>query len=59
VYEVNASGEETVLHSFTNTDGDGGLPYGDLVFDAAGDLYGTTSHGEAHDQESVFKLTLQ
>ena len=32
---------ETVLHSFGNgTDGD--VPYAGLIFDAAGNLYGTT-----------------
>jgi uncharacterized repeat protein (TIGR03803 family) len=48
VYELspgaNGVWEETVLHSFNNT-GDGFAPYGGVVIDAGGNLYGTTSHG--------------
>lgn len=40
---------ESVLYSFMNN-GDGGLPTGNLIFDGAGNLYGTTSVG------SVFQL---
>ena len=35
---------ETVLHSF-GSGTDGSQPYGELVFDAGGDLYGTTTGG--------------
>ena len=35
---------ETVLHSFDNG-ADGGLPYGGLVMDSAGNLYGATQAG--------------
>ncbi|HSZ61939.1 MAG TPA: choice-of-anchor tandem repeat GloVer-containing protein [Terriglobales bacterium] len=59
VYEVDTSGKETVLHSFTGVNGDGAYPYGDLVFDTAGDLYGIASRGGAHNQGTVFKLTHQ
>jgi uncharacterized repeat protein (TIGR03803 family) len=44
---------EKVLHSFNDDDGD--APYGSLIFDAAGNLYGTTSGG-ARAVGSVFKL---
>lgn len=48
---------ETVLHSFTGGK-DGGIPFGGLIFDAAGNLYGTTSVGGAYLYfGSVFKLT--
>jgi uncharacterized repeat protein (TIGR03803 family) len=41
VYKVDATGHETVLYSFTGA-ADGGSPAGGVVFDAAGNLYGTT-----------------
>jgi uncharacterized repeat protein (TIGR03803 family) len=45
VYEVSASGKETVLYSFSGTGGDGANPIAPLVRDAAGNLYGTTTYG--------------
>jgi uncharacterized repeat protein (TIGR03803 family) len=45
----------TVLYSFQGgTDGEG--PYGGVVRDAAGNLYGTTSYGGAFSNGTVFKL---
>lgn len=47
---------ETVLYRFTGG-ADGAIPqYGDLIFDSAGSLYGTTSGGNA-DFGSVYKLS--
>jgi uncharacterized repeat protein (TIGR03803 family) len=36
---------ETVLHNFSSGDGDGYEPYGGLVMDSNGNLYGTTAYG--------------
>jgi uncharacterized repeat protein (TIGR03803 family) len=36
---------------------DGLAPYGNIVFDTAGNLYGTTSGGGAYNEGTVFKLT--
>jgi uncharacterized repeat protein (TIGR03803 family) len=36
---------ETLLHSFQNDGKDGFYPYGTLIFDMNGNLYGTTSEG--------------
>lgn len=47
---------ETVLHSFNNNGSDGALPEAGLVFDPAGNLYGTTSAGGIHDYGTVFEL---
>jgi uncharacterized repeat protein (TIGR03803 family) len=47
---------ETLLHSFTGGP-DGSDPVGGLVFDSAGNLYGTASSGGAHGQGTVFKLS--
>jgi len=44
VYELDTSGKETVLYSFTGgSDGDG--PYSTLLRDSQGNLYGTTQGG--------------
>ena len=59
VFELAPSGNgqwtETILHDFTY---EGGYyPLGSLVFDAAGNLYGTTSGGGNSDFGTVFELT--
>ena len=46
---------EKVLHSFINTDGY--LPQAGLVFDTAGNLYGTTIEGGTYLAGTVFELT--
>lgn len=54
--EASAQGTETVLYSFTNGV-DGGYPLAGLIFDASGNLYGTTSTGGMYNQGAVFKLS--
>ena len=44
-----------MLYSFTGG-GDGGFPYGSLIRDSAGNLYGTTNGGGASGAGVVFKL---
>jgi len=44
VFKVDASGNETVVHSF-GQGRDGRTPYGGLVIDAAGHLFGATNAG--------------
>lgn len=44
VFELNTAGKETILYNFTGG-ADGGFPYGGLVRNSAGNLYGTTSAG--------------
>lgn len=46
----------SVLYSFTGF-GDGGFPQGGLIFDGAGNLYGTTGSGGAHGWGTVFELS--
>jgi uncharacterized repeat protein (TIGR03803 family) len=48
--------KETVLYNFTGAP-DGSTPVGDLILDASGNLYGTTSQGGASNDGTVFKLT--
>src|SRR3974390_1964584 len=47
VFKLDSSGVETVLHIFSGA-GDGWNPTGNLILDAAGDLYGATPLGGAH-----------
>jgi uncharacterized repeat protein (TIGR03803 family) len=55
VFEISASGGETVLYSFMGGT-DGRAPLGVLMRDTAGTLYGTTQFGGAHGVGTVFKL---
>ena len=46
VFKVDQTGKETVLYSFTGTNGDGSEPYyAGVVRDAQSNLYGTTVNG--------------
>jgi uncharacterized repeat protein (TIGR03803 family) len=53
---VGGKWKEKVLHSF-GASGDGVYPYAGLIFDADGNLYGTTSQGGADNSGTVFKIT--
>jgi uncharacterized repeat protein (TIGR03803 family) len=55
VYKVDASGNETVLYSFSSF-GDGARPNAGVVRDAAGNLYGATGGGGPSDTGVVYKL---
>src|SRR5580704_736311 len=55
----NGGWSETVLHTFAKNSGDGTLPAAGLTFDAAGNLYGTTSEGGTHNEGTVFELVRQ
>ncbi len=59
-FELSPKGDggwtETVLHSFGNGT-DGTYPLGGLIFDTAGNLYGTTYEGGIHDWGTVFELS--
>jgi uncharacterized repeat protein (TIGR03803 family) len=55
IFEITRQGTEKILHSFTG--GDGCLPDAQLIMDAAGNLYGTTSYGgTGSGGGTVFKL---
>jgi hypothetical protein len=43
VFRVNAAGREAVLYRFSGDDRDQGGPFGSVILDAVGNLYGTTS----------------
>jgi uncharacterized repeat protein (TIGR03803 family) len=52
---ANGKWTEKVLHSFSGTDGQ--TPLGSLIFDAVGNLYGTTLNGGSHAHGTVFELS--
>jgi uncharacterized repeat protein (TIGR03803 family) len=54
VFRLSSTGRFTVLHTF-NGGADGGQPFGDLIRDAAGNIYGTASAGSS-GHGVVFKL---
>jgi autotransporter passenger strand-loop-strand repeat protein/uncharacterized repeat protein (TIGR03803 family) len=58
VFEIAKTGSTygplTTLYSFDYTDGES--PVGTLTFDAAGDLYGTTTYGGADGYGTVFEI---
>jgi uncharacterized repeat protein (TIGR03803 family) len=57
VFKLNTTGKETVLYSFTGG-ADGAVPFGNLVQDTKGNLYGTTESGGSSDYYgTVWKLT--
>jgi uncharacterized repeat protein (TIGR03803 family) len=45
---------EKILHTFSGPDGN--EPFASLIFDTAGNLYGTTASGGAHNDGTVFEL---
>ncbi len=54
---VLAPWKESILYSFQYGGSDGFYPEGSLVFDRAGNLYGTTNAGGANNHGVVFELT--
>ena len=56
VIPSGGSGSETALYSFAGG-ADPKFPYAGLVFDKAGNLYGTTQFGGTNNQGTVFEVT--
>jgi len=57
VFKLTLTGEETVLHSFALSQGDGIEPYAGLIQASDGDFYGTTVDGGANRFGAIFKIT--
>ncbi len=53
IFKLDPAGNETILHTFVSTDG---VSPNGVIFDAGGNLWGTTSGGGTHDQGTIFKL---
>jgi hypothetical protein len=58
VYELESSGQETVLHSFTGG-ADGTSPEAGLLRDAEGNLYGTCPDGGISGWGVLYKVATQ
>src|SRR5262249_32268540 len=63
VFKLTANGSNTgwseaILHSFCSMSGcaDGQQPWSNVIMDASGNLYGTTSLGGTQDAGTIFKL---
>ena len=54
--QANGAWTLTPLYAFKDQP-DGALPYGGVIFDKAGNLYGTTYYAGIHDWGTVYKLT--
>lgn len=57
VFKLDITGTETVLHNFKGGPTDGINPEASLVQDPAGNLYGTTFKGGAHQSGTIFELS--
>lgn len=55
LFMIDPAGNETVLYNFTGGS-DGAYPYSNLVIDAQGNLYGTSSQGGCCGQGTVFEF---
>jgi uncharacterized repeat protein (TIGR03803 family) len=55
VFRLDPAGNETVLHTFEGGL-DGANPWGGLVMDSAGNLYGTTEFGGRYAAGQIFKI---
>jgi len=53
---ADGSWGEKILHTFQNNGSDGYYPAGGLNFDAAGNLYGTTTQGGTDNNGTAFEL---
>ena len=56
MFSIQGQWQLTTLYAFKDQP-DGALPYGGVVFDKFGNLYGTTYYAGANDLGSVYKLT--
>src|SRR5262249_3468576 len=57
VFQIDATGSLTTLHSFSGPPSDGPLPFAGLVQGTDGNFYGTTASGGAFFQGTVFRMT--
>ncbi len=55
VFKLDSAGKETVLYNFASLP-DGANPYGGVILDSSGNLYGTTQYGGDFNFGTVFEI---
>jgi uncharacterized repeat protein (TIGR03803 family) len=55
-WKISRKGSETVLHSFAGGSSDGAAPYGGVILDTKGNLYGDTFEGGPSNLGTVYEL---
>jgi uncharacterized repeat protein (TIGR03803 family) len=56
IFKIDTSGKETVFYSFGENSNDGTYPFGPLILDAAGNIYGATQEGGSCSGGTIFKI---
>ncbi|MBV9991277.1 MAG: hypothetical protein JOZ72_08275 [Alphaproteobacteria bacterium] len=56
VFKIAADGSYSQVYRFRGIDGDGAGPFGGVIGDAAGNLYGTTMGGGVRDHGTVYRI---
>jgi uncharacterized repeat protein (TIGR03803 family) len=57
VYKLSKNGTFSLLHSFAGDKSDGCNPYGSVVLDDVGNLYGTTSGCDSYNYGDIWKVS--
>jgi uncharacterized repeat protein (TIGR03803 family) len=57
VFKITSAGTKSTIYSFSGAPNDGQSPYGSVLLDSSGNLYGTTTAGGANSIGTVFKVT--
>ena len=57
IFKISPSGAKTILYSFGKSANDGEKPYGSVILDSSGNLYGTTNEGGAYGDGTLFKMS--
>ncbi len=56
LFNIDATGSLTTLHSFSSSPGEGAVPFAGMVQGSDGNFYGTTALGGAHGEGTLFKF---